>query len=272
MFFLTFPSTYHRSSQNARIDDPAPLYPILPYNLSTEKLYLQRRMRIWRRSNPMLRTRHIALPYWVLVDIVKLLPIEIRIFDLLRCIGIHPEPILSVIVHEQFQNAGFCRFKIALEFDGGIPFEIAQESRHIRGRGDEMNMVQHKNKSIQFKFFVFLAVTQRLGQNLPAIVTVKQVIPTLDCQRQVIGSGIHSGQWRHGARAWHWSPLFFIMFIKKLFSRHQADGIFIPSVTFALARRCCEHPFGHPAWFPTFGTGCIPRSAPVTLPLNRYRG
>ena len=47
------------------------------------------------------------------------------------------------------------------------------KSRHIWGRGDEMNVVQHKNKAIQFEPLVFLAVTQRLGQNLPAIVTVE---------------------------------------------------------------------------------------------------
>lgn len=81
------------------------------------------------------------------MDIVELLQIEIRIFDLLRCISIHPEPIFSII-HKQLQNAGFRGFEVALEFPGGKPFEVTQESSHVRGRGDEMDVVQHENITI----------------------------------------------------------------------------------------------------------------------------
>lgn len=40
-------------------------------------------------------------------------------------LGIYPEPVLSVIVHEQFQHAGFRGFEVVLEFYRCKPFKIA---------------------------------------------------------------------------------------------------------------------------------------------------
>jgi hypothetical protein len=124
------------------------------------------------------------------VDIVEHLPIKARGFDLFRRVSIFPEPILSILIQEQLQYAGFRDFQVAFKFHGDKPFKVAQEPRHVRGRGDEMNVVQHKNISVQFQTFVFLAITQRLGQNLPAVMPVEQVIPALDRQGQVIRAGI----------------------------------------------------------------------------------
>ncbi len=75
----------------------------IPYPLRSfsKKPYGQRRTRICRRPNPVLKVHHSTLSHRVFVAIIELLQIELRIFDLLRCIGIHPEPIFSLIIYIQ---------------------------------------------------------------------------------------------------------------------------------------------------------------------------
>ncbi len=58
------------------------------------------------------------------MDIVKLLQIESRVFNLLRRISLHPKLITALLIHKQFQYIWLRAFKIAPEFTGSEALEI----------------------------------------------------------------------------------------------------------------------------------------------------
>ena len=80
------------------------------------------------------------------MNVFQLLKKERVRFNSLRHIGFLPNGKISLL-KKKWKNIRFGFFDILSKFLGGELFEISDETGNIRGRNEEMNMIQHKDET-----------------------------------------------------------------------------------------------------------------------------
>ena len=53
-----------------------------------------------------------------------------------------------------------------------------------------MQMIQHEHVTVELQGFMFLTITERVRQDLPAVKAIEQIIPTGNRQRDIVGAGV----------------------------------------------------------------------------------
>ena len=149
----------------------------------------QRAIWIGRRPFPVFRPFHVSLTDGVFVNIVQLLQEETVVFDDLGLIIRLPKPKLFLFIREQRHEIWLMPAHGFMDALRREALEVTQTGGGVRCADDEVEMVEHENEAEEFQTAPFLQEAQTVREDLPAIMTVKDVIPVPHRGRDEIDSG-----------------------------------------------------------------------------------
>lgn len=61
-------------------------------------------------------------------------------------------------------------------FARSMSLKISNETRDIGRFHNKMNVIQRKNKTVDFKIFILLTITEGFENNVPAIMPIKKIV------------------------------------------------------------------------------------------------
>lgn len=114
------------------------------------------------------------------MDIFQFLREKFFHLNYLWHIGFFPYGKISRFLKKKRKDVWLGLLDIFSEFLGSEFFEISDETGNVRRRNDKMNMIQHENESEKFQVFFGAAIFKRSGENMPSVVAVEKIIPSLD--------------------------------------------------------------------------------------------
>lgn len=114
------------------------------------------------------------------MDILEFLREKFFRLNYLWHIGFFPHGKLSFFLEKKRKNVRFGLLDIFSEFLGSEFFEVSNETGNVRRRNDKMNMIQHENEAEKFQVFFCSTIFKRSGENMPSVVAIEKIIPSLD--------------------------------------------------------------------------------------------
>ena len=138
------------------------------------------------------------------MDIVEFLQIEFFSFYQFGLVVGFPDLEGLVRAGKHIYQVWFSGFDIGFKLLCGVSLEIAHNCGDIRCLNNHVHVVQHENKAMNFQPSVVLQIDQAVGQNVPAIVPVKNVIPIPHCWCYKVQPGFFVNM---NSCRWHYTRL-----------------------------------------------------------------